>query len=434
MTSEPAVAYAWVWLPGAVEPVVAGRLNALGDAVAFTYGRSYLDNPNAISLFDPELPLGGERLIPSNGPIASCIADAGPDAWGQRVILNRLVGRDAEDTAELGPLTYLLSSGSDRVGALDFQESATEYVPRLAQTATLDELVTSAERVQQGLPLTPGLDAALLHGSSIGGARPKASLTDGGRSLIAKFSATSDTYPVVKGEFVAMTLAARVGLDVAKVSLTTAHGRDVLLVQRFDREPSARRRAMVSALTISGLGEMGFRYATYWGLADSIRARFTSPDATLNELFSRITFNIFTGNTDDHPRNHAAFWDGDALTLTPAYDIAPQARTGGMTRQLMAIGRDGWRDSQVAGCIERAHEYHLNQADAADIVARQREVITKSWDEVCDLAELSTVDRAFFWQRQFLNPYSLEGGPKLSPVKLGRPDVPSRRPDGDSIQ
>ena len=79
------------------------------------------------------------------------------------------------------PLTYLLESGSDRIGALDFQASATEYVPRALDHATLDELAEAAERVEQGIPLSPELDQALLHGSSVGGARPKALLDDGGR-------------------------------------------------------------------------------------------------------------------------------------------------------------------------------------------------------------------------------------------------------------
>ena len=75
---------------------------------------------------------------------------------------------------------------------------------------------------------------------------------------------------------------------------------------------------------------------------------------TLRELFSRITFNILAGNNDDHARNHAAFWDGIELTLTPAYDICPQPRAGGETAQVMAIGEDGYRMSQVAGCVARA--------------------------------------------------------------------------------
>jgi len=409
MTSEPRQVFVWVWLPGATEPVVAGRLDPAGPIVNFTYGRTYLEREDAIPLFLPELPLQPGQISPSGRELPGCIADAGPDAWGQRVILNRLTGRADTDPTELGPLTYLIESGSDRIGALDFQTSATEYAPRGMDHATVYELAESAERVENGIPLTPELDRALLHGSSVGGARPKALLDDGDRKLIVKFSSATDTYPVVKGEFVAMELARRAGLDVAPVNLTAAHGRDALLVERFDRPKGGSRRAMVSALTMLGLDEAGARYGSYADLADQVRARFTDAKWTLPELFSRIVFNILCSNTDDHPRNHAAFWDGEALSLTPAYDICPQLRSGGEAAQLMAIGRDGWRMSQVAGCIERASNYMLSEAEARAIVDGQITTIEEQWDEVCDLAELPEAARAGFRARQFLNPYALEG-------------------------
>ena len=374
----------------------------------FTYGRSYLERPDAISLYHPELPLESGPIAPRAGSIAGCIDDAAPDAWGMRVILNRLAGRDAVDVDELTKLTYLIESGSDRIGALDFQASPDEYVARGTGTASLDELAEAAFRVQEGIPLSPELDQALLHGSSVGGARPKAVLRDGDRQMIAKFSSTTDVYAVVKGEFVSMELARRAGLDVAPVQLTSALGKDVLLIGRFDRPPNGGRRAMVSALTMLGLSEMGGRYASYAELASIIRARFTDPDAALRELFSRITFNILTGNNDDHARNHAAFWDGRLLTLTPAYDICPQPRGGGETQQLMAIGEDGWRFSQVAGCIERARVYHLTEQEAREIVDHQIDVINTQWDDVCEIAGLTQTEKEYFWGRQYLNPFSIQ--------------------------
>ncbi len=409
MTSESQRAFVWIWLPGATNPVVAGRLDAVGELVTFTYGRSYLAREDRIALYLPELPLRRGPISPLAGDVAGCIADAAPDAWGRRVILNRMVGRDALDTTELGLLTYLLESGSDRIGALDFQRSASEYVARGTASATLTELAESAARVEQGIPLSPALDQALLHGTSVGGARPKALLSDGARGLIAKFSSTTDAYPLVKGEFVAMRLARMAGLNVAPVQLTQALGKDVLLIDRFDRLAGGGRRAMVSALTILGLDEVAARYASYAGLARLIRTWFTDPLSTLRELFSRITFNILTGNNDDHARNHAAFWDGTALTLTPAYDICPQPRAGGETAQVMAIGEDGYRMSQVAGCVARASTYLLSEPDAREIVDRQIDTIESHWADVCDQAALSEVDRAVFWRRQFLNPYAVEG-------------------------
>lgn len=403
---EPATAYIWIWLPGATEPVPAGRLDQVGASLVFRYGERYLRRPDAISIYEPELPLQGGELVPQADAIHGCIADAGPDSWGQRVILNELgLGGDG---ATLSPLTYFLASGSDRIGALDFQASPSEYVPRRARKASLDDLASAAKLVEKGEPLPPALSDALLRGTSIGGARPKASLDDGSRRWIAKFASTTDLFPVVQAEFVAMRLARLAGLDVATVEMAEALGEKVLLVERFDRLPGGSRRSMVSALTILGLGQNGGRYGSYARLAGIIRDRFTDADATLKELFGRIVFNILCSNTDDHPRNHAAFWDGSALTLTPAYDIGPGLRQVGEVEQVMAIGEDGWRFSQLAGCVSRSGPYHMSRAQAQELIDEQVEVIGANWDGVCDEAELTKGERDSMFGSQFLNPFAFE--------------------------
>lgn len=412
MSTTPSEVYVWTWLPEESQPVVAGRIEPRGTQLCFVYGDSYLRNPKRISLYTPELPLERGLQYPRDGlDVPSCLLDAGPDAWGQRVILNRLTGQDwhAADPAELPTLTYLIESGSNRVGAIDFQRSATAYVPRGGGAASLEELLASAERVEQGIPLSPDLDAALLHGSSIGGARPKAQLIDGDRQLIAKFSASTDTYGVVQAEFVAMRLAARAGLDVAPVALARVHGKHVLLVERFDRvRGGTQRHHFVSALTILGLRDVDARYASYADLAELIRHRFDEPARTLRELFARITFNVIIGNTDDHARNHGALWDGRRLRLTPAYDICPQLRSGGEATQAMMIGRDGYRFSNLRGCVDRATDYGLTSSEARAIVDHQVAVVERDWDEVCDLAGLTEVDRQLLRQRGVLHPYALQ--------------------------
>ena len=408
-TSEPTRAFVWIWLPGETTPVVAGRLDQRDTIVTFTYGRSYLENENAIAIYLPELPLARGEIAPRVGAVAGCISDASPDSWGRRVILNRHVGRGIVDNEDLGILTWLLESGSDRTGALDFQRSPTDYEPRSTAHPSLEELMESAEKVEMGIPLSPDLDQALLHGTSVGGARPKALLIDRDRRLIAKFSSTTDTYSVVKGEFVAMELARRAGLNVAAVEIVGVLGRDVLLADRFDRDQDGARRAMVSALTILGLEDFAGRHASYADFADQVRARFVDPGPTLRELFARLTFNILTGNTDDHGRNHAGFWDGSMLSLTPAFDICPQPRSGREASQGMIIGADGYRLSQVAGCVGRAATFHLDETEARDIALQQVELIQTDWLEVCGLAGMTEVERIGFWHRQFLNPFALEG-------------------------
>lgn len=417
MTSKPRhdEAYVWVWLPGATKPVVAGRLARDGESLIFNYGRSYLELEGAIPLYLPELPLRPGAITPESGlSMAGCLRDGAPDAWGRRVILNRtfgIKGKDA-DIGAIDELTYLLESGSDRIGALDFQLSPTTYVPRSPQAASLEELLTAAEKVEKGIPLTPELDQALFHGSSLGGARPKAMIEDGDKKLIAKFSSSSDTYNVVKAEFIAMRLAAKAGLDVAPVRLAHVAGKDVLLVERFDRlrtDEGWQRKAMVSALTIFGLDEMMARYASYADLTEVIRHRFSQPKDTLRELFGRLVFNILCGNTDDHARNHAAFWDGKALNLTPAYDICPQSRAGNEASQAMLITGNN-RRSTLATCMEAAPNFLLDKQTAAGIIHHMLATVRTEWEATCDEASLSDVDRNLFWERIFLNPYIFEGG------------------------
>lgn len=412
--STPREAFVWIWPPGATEPVVAGRLRAEGELFVFNYGRSWLARKDAVPIYASELPLRA-GAIPPEPPLvlANALRDASPDAWGRRVIVNRLAGArgPAADIVDLDELTFLLHSGSDRIGALDFQASPAHHVAREADNATLDRLLTAAERVDRGLPLEPDLAEALQRGTAIGGARPKALLRDGSVKYVAKFSSSSDTYNAVKAEFVAMRLAGMAGLDTASVALARAMNRDVLLVRRFDREWSGsgwRRRAMVSALTLLGLDERMAAHASYEDLADIVRARFAAPGRTLKELFARMTFNILVGNTDDHARNHAAFGDGGGLALAPAYDVCPQPRTGREASQAMRI-RGVERRSRLSLCLAAAHKFLLAERQALEIAKRQIAVIGRNWNAVCGEARLNDADRRLLWRRQFLNGLAFEG-------------------------
>ena len=421
MNSDYKEIFVWLWLPGETEPVVAGRLTAAGTTYVFNYGKSYLQRDNAIAIYDAELPLR-QGLLPllSGLSIPGCLRDAAPDAWGRRVILNKKFGNKASgiDPTALDELCYLIESGSDRIGALDFQLSPTVYEPRNVSGAPLEELIEATECVEKGIPLTPELAQALQHGTSIGGARPKALIQSDSRKFIAKFSTSSDLYSVVKAEYVAMTLAGLAGLNVAPVSLECAAGKDVLLVERFDRTTTAngwQRKSLVSALTLLALDEMMARYASYEMLAELVRARFTSAPETLLELFSRIVFNILVGNTDDHARNHAAFWNGHLLTLTPAYDICPQGRHGQIATQAMLVKGDD-RSSRIATCLAAAPQFLLSEENAVEIIVKQVECIEQNWPTVCDKASLNEVDRNLLWGNQILNPYAFEelkSGPLL---------------------
>ncbi len=409
----PQKAFVWIWLPGETAPVVAGQISVRGQSFDFNYGRSYLARDDAIAIYAPELPLRPGAIAPPPLSMAGALRDAAPDAWGRRVIINRLTGlRGAgAEAAALNELTFMLQSGSDRIGALDFQTSATHYVPRERDGVPLETLLQSADLVDRGVPLNRDLAEALQHGTAIGGARPKALITAAGRKYVAKFSTSNDTYNVVKAEYIAMRMAAQAGLNVAPVRMVRAMNKDVLLIERFDRAPNSHnwtRRAMVSALTLFGLDELMAAHASYEDLADIIRLRFTQPRATLKELFRRLVFNILVGNSDDHARNHAAFWDGFRLTLTPAYDICPQSRAGYEASQAMHIS-GGERRSQLSICLRSAAKYHLSDEAATILIQELIDIVRQQYQPLCDEAGLSDVDRRFFWRRQFLNALAFEG-------------------------
>lgn len=415
-------AFVWIWLPDAVEPVVAGRIARQGEFLIFNYGRSYLARPEKMLIYLPELPLRPGEIVPQ-APLemAGCLRDGSPDAWGRRVVVNRLTGMAGDaGPFDIDELTFMLDSGSDRTGALDFQASPITYVPRELAGATLDDLSEATARVERGEPSPPELDRALFHCSSIGGARPKALIERGERKFIAKFSAANDTYPVVTAEYVAMRLARSAGLNTAPVELASAGGKDVLLVERFDRARTSAgwtRRAMVSALTIFGLGEMQAHYASYSDFADIVRARFAAARPTLRELFARMVFNVLAGNNDDHARNHAAFWDGEQLELTPAYDICPQVRGGRESNQAISIV-GGDRRSLLETCRAVAPRFQLSDQEARSIIEGQIDCIRREWRNVCDEAALSEIDRSFLWRRQFLNDYAFEGYAGVAPAGL----------------
>jgi len=413
-TTSDNEAFVWVWLPDAIKPVIAGRISKDSDQYLFNYGQSYLALENAISLNARELPLQSGLITPLPGlTLAGCLRDGSPDAWGRRVILNRLSNStthkgEINDTVEL---LFMLYSGSNRMGSFDFQRSPSVYEPRVNDNTELEELIGSAERVENGVPLTPALDHALMHGTSIGGARPKAHIIDNDKQYIAKFSSQSDTRSVVKSEYVAMRLAAEVGLNVAPVRLVKAANKDVLLIERFDRIHTPAgwlRKTMVSALTLFELDEMMARYASYEELAEIIRLDFSDPKKTLRELYARLVFNILVGNTDDHARNHAAFWDGKQLTLTPAYDICPQNRTGREASQAMRIASER-NLSRLDLCVESAAIFGLSTEAATHIIEHQLNIIKTKWESVCDECDLHDTDRRLLWRQQIFNPFSVEG-------------------------
>jgi serine/threonine-protein kinase HipA len=407
ITSNASQAFVWIWLPESLKSIVAGKISHIDGKYHFIYGRSYLEHPNAISLSPIELPQQRGTFEPEGlNDIHACLRDGAPDAWGRRVIDYEYPNFNPNE------LDYLLLSGSNRIGALDFQHSSTDYQARNSYSLPLQYLLQAAQLIEAKKNLPPELDRALLHGTSVGGARPKVVVTENHTQKIAKFSASTDHYDVVKAEYVAMKLAQIAGIEVAQVQLIKVKGKDILLVTRFDRIPhqqTFKRRFMLSGLSLLKLNEMEARYASYRQLAELIRHQFSNPTVSLHELFKRIVFNILVGNTDDHARNHAAFWDGMALSLTPAYDICPQNRTGQVATQAMNLEGKQGNHATLVNALSICHDYRLEETEAKEMINELISIINDHWLNVCDEARLTKKARQRLWNNAVFNPYCFEG-------------------------
>lgn len=403
--------YVWVWLPGSTAPVPAGVLRDRGGGLlGFQYGRGYLSRPDAVAL-SPTMPLG-DGVFDATGSMGlpSAIRDAAPDAWGRRVVQYAHTGKRGvgADTGDLREVDYLLGSATDRFGGIDFQASPREYVARDADSASLDDLLGAADAVEAGVPLPYALGRALLSGTAMGGARPKAVVHDGDTAYIAKFSATTDTWNVVGAEAAAMYLAGFAGIDVPTTKVVAALHRTTLLVERFDRPSPGARTLAVSALTLGGLDEMTSRYGTYPEFLEQLRS-YGARAGTGEELFRRIAFNMAISNSDDHLRNHAALWDGTTLQLSPAYDLAPGSRSGWEGSILTSYDDKGSRRSNLHELTRAAMHYALSVRRASEIVDEVVGAIHDHWDDAAEHARLTIVDKESMWGRQFLNPGSLDG-------------------------
>lgn len=385
MISEEA--FLWLYLPGEADPVVCGVVAFNGYEHVFRYARSYLERENAIPLAPPGCTLGeltdDEYVL--DAELNSPIRDASPDAWGRNVMMREYANAPGRKESELGEIDFLLRAGPDRIGALDATSDPKRYTPKKSHAAPLEDLLEAADRIDQGKALDPHLDAALNHGTSVGGARPKALLHQDGEYWIAKFSSSKDSADMVGIEGGGMQLAQSAGINVAETRIVKALNKRVILVRRFDRVVTPEgvyRRHMISAMTLLNLDEYAVRagYSSYLELADVLRqyARDFQKDGA--ELFRRMVFNILIGNVDDHARNHACFWDGQFLDLTPAYDVCPQPRGGVSADQAMAVGKWG-RKSNLENAISDCDRFGLEKDHASEIVEQMVDVVRKRWHE-----------------------------------------------------
>jgi len=388
MTSERQ-AYVHVQLPGTLDTVPAALLKVeqLRDGTfvgRFRYGDRYLERKDAIA-FDPfQLPLGDtvQEFTKLKG-IPGAVRDAGPDAWGRRVIEHKLQ-RGPRDLEEID---YLLNGPQDGAGNLSF--GATLEPPtgtrRYNRTHQLADLIAATEAIEEGKRMPVHILGQLELGTSMGGARPKATIEDGNRLWLGKFPEKGDRCNLQRVEYATLELARRCGITVCNARLEPVAGHEVLMVERFDRERTAGgylRLGLVSGLTLLDCEDshVDRERWSYPLLADQLRRWSENPDGDRVELFRRIVFNAAVTNNDDHPRNHAVLRTKRGWRLTPAYDLVPAPLVSLERRDLaMTVGTYG-RTASIYNLLSQCERFGLT-AEAATKEIENTVAIVRTWQE-----------------------------------------------------
>lgn len=318
------------------DPLKLGRLwshyRSGRESMSFEYDRDWLNHPEKFS-FDPALKLveGSFHASPDK-PMFGAMDDSSPDRWG-RLLMRRAERKKAEHEKRapraLREIDFLLMVDDEgRLGALRFKHSETgpfltsyhrNHIPPLV---SVGKLLTAASHVLQDSESEEDLRLLLAPGSSLGGARPKASVRDkDGHLAIAKFPRKEDEIDTIGWEAVALSLAEKSGIKVPEWRLEKIGKQRILLSRRFDRKNGARI-PFLSAMSV--LAAKDNEVHSYLEIADAIRKMSAEPAEDLEALWRRIVFNVLISNVDDHLRNHAFLYAGiSGWRLSPAYDLNP---------------------------------------------------------------------------------------------------------------
>ena len=308
------------------------RLHKGREGASFAYDSSWLESPQRFPL-EPALSLDAATHHTGQGhSLFGALGDSAPDRWG-RMLMKRMERRAAEREGRtvrtLQEIDYLLRvDDAIRLGALRFKEAGSaaflsSECPKIPPLVYLPKLLSASDHVVADRASDEDLRLLLAPGSSLGGARPKAAVTDStGRLLIAKFPHAEDEYSVERWSYLALHLAKKAGINVPPCRIVDVNGRTILLIERFDRQKTARI-PFLSAMSM--LGASDGETHSYLELVDALRQYGAASKEDQQELWRRVLFSVLVSNVDDHMRNHGFLYDSmrRGWRLSPVYDINP---------------------------------------------------------------------------------------------------------------
>ena len=361
------------------------------ETYGFSYDKEWLAKYGDVFLSEDLRNYTGIQYTRSERDIFACFSDALPDRWG-RTLLNRREQIAAADekraVRRLTSFDYLMGiDDASRMGGFRFAETPggkfinCEESLRVPPLANVIELMRAAHEIELSeekhlLPSKKWLVQLLHPGTSLGGARPKASVIDEDGSLtVAKFPSRKDDYDVAQWEHLCHVMGRKAGLNVAETRTINGEDYHILLSKRFDRNSDGRRIHFASALTLLGLtdGDNASTEYGYTDIVDFIVQHGSNVERNLEELYRRVTFYIIVGNSDDHFRNHGFLLTRKGWALSPAYDINPTLSDN----QSLLINRST-SESDLNILLASAGEYMLS-SDKAESIITEVKAAMKSW-------------------------------------------------------
>lgn len=358
------------------------------ETIGFEYSASWFEDPESFAI-EPALGLTRGTFNPAVGQaVFGSIGDSAPDTWGRRLMQRaerRRAERDGRAVRTLSESAYLLGVADEtRLGALrfrwvgesDFQAAIGTGVPALVD---LGNLLHITERILRDEETDDDLRLIFASGSSLGGARPKASVIDQhGHLSIAKFPKETDEYSIETWEEIAMRLAGRAGIATPYHELIKVAGKPVFLSRRFDRVGS-ERIPFLSAMAMMAAkdGERG----SYPEMVDALAAHGAQAKTDAHALYRRVVFSVLISNVDDHLRNHGFLRKGKAgWTLAPAYDLNPVPTD--LKARVLTTNIDLHEGTCSISLLEASAEYFgLNLVKARRII-KEVATITSTWRDV----------------------------------------------------
>lgn len=386
----------WVWLPGEHQPIQCGLFTITNQVGSFEYLPEYKSHPHALALDPIQLPLTRSSKPfkeTKQGGLFGVIRDASPEGYGLSMLEMR-VGLTLHD-----PLQRLEMSEGDAVGAIEvcdhlsaklqFSPPTSEELFEILADLPPEQASSQAARKVKGI-----------HGTSLGGERPKLTVWHDGQLWIAKLQDRGDPPHAPLREYLAMRCGKALGLDVADVQFKQIGQREVLLVRRFDRHVDAHgqvcRQLYASAHTLLRLDAQtrGEKVRSYVALARELQRycadEHTDPGPMQQELWRRMAFNAICGNGDDHPRNHGIVHDQGHWRLSKAFDIAPYITYSGT--QAMAITRAGTTIASKANLLKDCASFGMPRDEAQNFLEQTIDQLPALWAEFAQAAGGPTGD------------------------------------------